>query len=159
MARFDLHMSYFQVARRFLLLFGLVYLLFLARISTQVADSTTFHVLTGLFLLLLLGGTYLRYAWFFRNSYLVVDDEIINWHRNGEDHIFRIDDISGIRLPNKFSQYYGLSALQLKFREGSTLNLDVIIPSYDDLVAEIAERMKLKPHLAELATTMEHGTA
>ncbi len=157
MKRFDLSLSYFHVAKRFFAIFGFVYLLFIAQLSSRISDTTTFYVATALFLFLLFVGTYARYAWYFKESSLTIDDEHINWHRSGEDHLFTMKDISGVRLPHRLAQYYGMSYFQLRFRNGPSLNLDLVTPGYDDIVDEIVARMKLHPHLRDFVAEIEDG--
>jgi hypothetical protein len=155
MKRFDLSMSWFQTAKRFLIIFGFFWLLFLARLSSRIADPTTFYVLSAGFALMILLGTYYRYAWYFKDSYLALDDAQINWYRNHEDHLFQIADIMAVRLPNRIAQYYGLSYLQIKFRTGPNLNLDPIVPNYDEIIDELIIRMKKHAHLNEITAAIE----
>lgn len=157
MRQFSLNMTYLQVAKRFLIVFGIIYLLTFTRLSRRAADSTTFYVGSGILIAILLLGTYYRYAWYFRDSTIIIDDEQINWHRNGEDHFYTIQEISGVRLPNRLAQYYGMSYFQLKFRNGPGLNLDIIVPGYDDIISEIVARMKNYPHLDAFVKQIEAG--
>jgi hypothetical protein len=155
MRQFDLHMTYFQVARRFLIIFGIIYLLVFAQLSRRASDSATFYGVSAFFVSILLLGTYYRYVWYFKNSTLTIDDLQIKWHRNNEDHHFNIPNISGVRLPNQIAQYYGMSYFQLKFNSSPSLNLDIIVPAYDDIVAEIVARMKKHTHLQEFVKEIE----
>jgi len=148
-------MTYLQVAKRFLIIFGILYMLVFARLSRRASDSTTFYVGSAILIAILLLGTYYRYAWYFRNSAITIDDAQINWYRNDEDHVYNIQDISGIRLPNKLAQLYGMSYFQLKFSDGRRLNLDLIVPSYEEIVNEIASRMKNHAHLQQFVAEIE----
>ena len=154
---FDISMTWFQTAKRFLIIFGFLWLILLARLSARVADPLTFYVFTlGLALIVLL-GTYYRYAWYFRRSFLTIDDTQINWHRSDEDHVFMISEITGVRPPNSIGQYYGLSSLQLRFQTGPALNLDPMVPGYDEIIEELVARIKAHPHLSDIATQVEES--
>ena len=155
MRQFDLHMTYMQVARRFLIIFGILYLFVFTQLFRRASDSAAFYLGSTFLISILLLGTYYRYAWYFRNSTLTIDDMQINWHRNNEDHHYQIPNISGVRLPNQIAQYYGMSYFQLKFSNGPSLNLDLIVPGYDDIVAEIVARMKKHTHLQDFVKEIE----
>ena len=152
---FDVSMTWFQTAKRFLIIFGFLWLLLLARLSSRVADPLTFYIFTLGFALIVLLGTYFRYAWYFKRSFLTIDDTRINWHRSDEDHVFQIPDITGVRLPNKIAQYYGLSYLSLRFRAGPALNLDPMVPGYDEIIEELVARIRHYPHLSDIVTQIE----
>jgi len=156
---FDVSMTWFQTAKQFLIIFGFLWLLLLVRLSSRVADPLTFYIFTVGFALIVLLGTYYRYAWYFKRSYLTIDDTHINWHRSDEDHVFQIPDIAGVRLPNRIAAYYGLSSFHIRFRTGPALNLDPMVPGYDEIIEELVARIKSYPHLSDIAAQIEEENA